>query len=308
MKWLVNGANSFSGKAFCGYLERSGESVRRFSRSDGFDLNHPHLGFFNAQSVIYDPDYVVNFAALNMVADSWAHYDDYYQTNVVGVSRFVRMCMSLKSVKRFIQVSTPEVYGSTGTFLHETAPYNPSTPYAVSRAACDMDLEALHKTYGFPVNILRSVNVYGNGQQPYRIIPKTTLKILRGEKLRLEGGGVSTRSFIHIDDVAQSIVDVATKGKVGEVYHTSTPAQTSIRKLVEDICALLGVDFEQAVELAPERPGKDMAYQLHSNKIFRDTGWMPTRQLWAELPRVVAWFKDRAADYKDNSLEYEHRR
>ena len=306
MKWLVNGANSFSGKAFCSHLKRIGEEVVELTRKQ-FDMNtrmdNIRFALHGAQ-----PDYVVNFAALNVVADSWAHYDDYYRTNVVGVAQLVRECARLPSMKRFIQVSTPEVYGATQTFQHEAAPYNPSTPYAVSRAACDMDLMALHKTYGLPVNIMRSVNVYGKDQQPYRIIPKTVLKILRGEKLMLEGGGVSTRSFIHIDDVARSIVAVANDGKAGEIYHTSTPGQIGIRDLVLGICQLLEVPFDDVTETAPERPGKDMAYQLSSTKIFRDTNWTPRIKLWDALPDVVAWFKAHAANYKDHSLEYEHRR
>jgi len=301
-KWLVMGANSFSGRAFVRFLESNGQQVQAFMRP-GFDLNRS----YDMTGVALQSDYVVNFAALNMVADSWQHYADYYRTNVIGVGRFARACMKLKGLKRFIQVSTPEVYGSTGVFLNEDSPCNPSTPYAVSRAAADMDLMALHRTHGFPVSFMRSVNVYGAGQQPYRIIPKTVLKILRGERLRLEGGGVSTRSFIHINDVARSIVAVAYTGRCGEVYHTSTPVQTAISGLVWQICRLLEVKSEDFVENAPERPGKDMSYKLNCEKILRDTNWRYQIKLEDGLKETVAWFKQHADDYINHSLEYQHR-
>lgn len=302
LKWLVNGANSFSGKAFCAHVKAQGGRVIPLTRPS-YNLND---GSCEA-ALECAPDYVVNFAALNMVADSWQHYADYYRTNVIGVGRFARACMKLKGLKRFIQVSTPEVYGSTGVFLNEDAPYNPSTPYAVSRAACDMDLTALHRTHGFPVSFMRSVNVYGEGQQPYRIIPKTVLKILRGERLRLEGGGMSTRSFIHINDVVRSIVAVAYTGRCGKVYHTSTSVQTAISGLVWQICRLLEVKSEDFVENAPERPGKDMAYRLNCEKILRDTNWRYQIKLEDGLKETVAWFKAHADDYKNHSLEYQHK-
>lgn len=303
MKWAVIGASSFSGKAFCNLLSSMGEDFTPMSRKDGFDLNDPQT--IQARILASAPDYVVNFAALNVVADSWKYYDDYYQTNVVGCARLAQLCSDI-GVKKFVQVSTPEVYGNTNAMQLESNKYLPSTPYAVSRAAFDMHLMAMHRSQGFPVCFTRSVNVYGEGQQPYRIIPKTILKILRGEKLFLEGGGKSRRAFIHIEDMARAIYCVAISGEVGKVYHAAHPMLYPISRLVEDICLTMGALYHDVVVEVAERRGKDMAYTLNDDRL-RALNWSNHRHLEEALPKVVKWYVDHQDDYKNHSLEYTHK-
>jgi dTDP-glucose 4,6-dehydratase len=292
----VIGASSFSGKAFVEYLRANGEEVEEFSRSVGYDLRW-------VDNFLGEPEYVVNFASLNMVGESWQHAQDYYRTNVEGVTRLADRLVG--RLKKFIQVSTPEVYGTTETFIKEGHSFNPSTPYAVSRAAADMHLMALHKQYGFPVCFTRTVNVYGPGQQPYRIIPKTVLSALKGKKLKLHGGGQSTRSFIHIRDVAEATALVMFGGKTGETYHIATKQQTSIRGLVFDVAKQVGRKFEDFVEDEVERPGKDMAYQLDDSKIRSELGWRDLISFERGLEETVDWFVERANEYE--SLEYVHK-
>lgn len=311
-KWIVMGASSFSGRAFCKHLERHGHDVIRFSRPQQ-DLTS-ELGWVNIGVSLHahkNTDYVVNFAALNMVADSWNHYADYYSTNVLGVAWFARACqLALPNLQKFIQVSTPEVYGDAGIpLIGEDRAYNPSTPYAVSRAAADMDLMVLHRATGFPVCFTRTVNVFGPGQQPYRVIPKTILKILRGEKLMLEGGGRSLRSFIHIDDVARGIELIARSGRAtlnGNIFHMSGAEPVSIRSLVYDLCVEMGVLFENCVIEVPERLGKDKAYILSDAKIRNLLGWAPEERPNA-LREMVLWYREHAHDYARDSLEYTHK-
>jgi dTDP-glucose 4,6-dehydratase len=298
---VVIGASSFSGRAFVRHLRAQGKQVFELSRPD-IDLRDKELDGFLG---VIRPEYIVNFAALNMVGESWRYAQNYYRTNVEGVSRVVDSLRTANWLKMFVQVSTPEVYGSTETFIKEGHPFNPSTPYAVSRAAADMHLMALHKQYGFPVCFTRTVNVYGPEQQPYRIIPKTVLSVLKGKKLKLHGGGQSTRSFIHIRDVAEATSLVMFGGKPGETYHISTKQQTSIRGLVFDVAKQLGRKFEDFVEDEVERPGKDMAYQLDDSKIRSDLGWMDLISFERGLEETVDWFVERANEYE--SLEYVHK-
>ena len=137
----------------------------------------------------FRPDYVVNFAAQGMVAQSWQNPEHWYRTNTIAMVRLHERLRKYAGLKKFVHASTPEVYGNTAGVIREDAPFNPSTPYAISKAACDMNLLALQKAYGFPVAMTRAANVCGPGQALYRIIPKTILCILTGRKLRLEGGG-----------------------------------------------------------------------------------------------------------------------
>lgn len=302
-RWAVIGANSFSGAAFCRRLEEAKEEVFAFTRGT-LSLHWPRECMIDALLPL-DPHYVVNFAALNMVAESWKHYEDYYRVNVVGVANLARACQTLLSFQKFVQVSTPEVYGNVEHTIDESQPFNPSTPYAVSRAAADMDLLALHRATGFPVCFTRTVNVYGESQQRYRIIPKTILKILRGEKLFLEGGGKSIRSFIHIDDVARGIQFAAIGGVPGETYHMAHPSNFNIEELVKVICYEMGVNFHDCVQMTSERMGKDAAYFLDYAKIRRNLLWTPTIDLRKRLPDIVRWFRENS--HREQSLEYEHR-
>jgi dTDP-glucose 4,6-dehydratase len=300
MKILVIGGSSFSGKHFMEIARNAGHSVVDLSRPV-FDLN---IGLTAAAAVcvrVSGCENVVNFAALNMVGESWKHAPDYYRTNVVGVSTLVSQ---LSGLRKFVQVSTPEVYGTTQTFLKEDAAFNPSTPYANSRAAADAHLSLMHRETGFPVCFTRTVNVYGPGQQLYRIIPKTALSALIGRKLPLHGGGRSTRSFIHIKDAMNGVMRVLEDGRNGETYHISTSVQTSIRDLVKMVCDRCDKRFEEVIEEVEERPGKDMAYQLDDSKIRTELGWADKISLKSGLDETVDWIKHNLSFLRTRSMEY----
>ena len=231
---------------------------------------------------------MVNFAAQSMVEESWQHPEHWFMTNVVSTVRLHDRLRKLPSLERYVHVSTPEVYGSTSGNVQENAPFNPSTPYAVSRAAADMSLRTFRAAYDFPVVYTRAANVYGPGQQLYRIVPRTILMIRQGRKLPLHGGGSSERSFIHINDVAEATHLIASKGRNGDAYHISTDRQISIRDLVYLICDRLGARFEDSVEIVGERLGKDAAYQLNSSKL-RALGWRDHISLEQGIDETIAW-------------------
>ena len=290
MKILLLGASSFSGGWFAQIAKAEGHDVAPLCRP-AWDLKERHQA---AVFEIVRSGYVrvVNYAALNVVAASWVNPRDYYTTNVAGVARLAEVIEMAGGVERFVQVSTPEVYGSTGTFLREGADFRPSTPYAVSRAAADWHLRLIHRERGFPVCFTRTVNVYGERQQHYRIVPKTVRAILRGERLPLEGGGVSTRSFIHAEDAARATLRVLEDGRAGEDYHIAYPHQTQIRALVETICQRMGRRPEDVIEEVPERVGKDMNYQLDDSKIRAELGWSERIPLDVGLDRAIAWERE----------------
>ena len=304
MKLLVLGASSFSGAAFAKYARALGNEVMELSRPE-FDVNvNPERALMLARAGY---KHVINFVALNMVAESWPHAQDYYRTNVAGVTRLADLLAKEGGLKKFVQVSTPEVYGTKGAHLREDAPFNPSTPYAVSRAAADWHLSLLHREFRFPVCFTRTVNVYGPGQQLYRIVPKTALCAMRGDRLPLHGGGVSTRSFIYVLDMAEANYRVLMDGEDGETYHVSTGRQTSIRALVGMVCERAGVKAEDVVVEAPERTGKDMAYQLDSTKIRTKLGWCDATSLETGLGLTMEWVKREFPQLAGKSLEYEHK-
>jgi dTDP-glucose 4,6-dehydratase len=255
----------------------------------------------------FRPDYVVNFAAQGMVAQSWSSPEHWYQTNTVAMVKLHDRLRKMSFLKKFVQASTPEVYGNTRGLVQENAPFNPSTPYAISKAACDMNLLAFQKAYGFPVAFTRAANVCGPGQQLYRIIPKTILCILTGKKLRLEGGGFSVRSFIHIDDVAEGTIRVAREGTPGEVYHLSAEKNESIRELVTEICKQMGVAFDDCVEVAEARLGQDAAYLLDCTKARTQLGWAAKRTVEDCICDTAGWLKKNLDRLRKLPAEYIHK-
>lgn len=323
---LVVGSNSFSGATFADFALQQGAKVIGTSRSqepiDAFlpykwhdhtnftfyplDLNK-HLTEITALLHETKPAYVVNFAAQSMVGESWQNPGDWFMTNTVSTIKFHDVLRKCEFLKRYVHVSTPEVYGSCSGFVGEDFPFNPSTPYAVSRAAADMSLRTFRAAYNFPVVTTRAANVYGPGQQLYRIIPRTILFILLGRKLQLHGGGVSTRSFIHMRDVCDATYKIMANGQDGDTYHISTNDVISIRELVERICAKLGVRFEEHAEVVGERMGKDSAYHLDSTKVRTQLGWQDHIALDQGLDECIAWVKSHFDVLKAQPYDYQHK-
>lgn len=303
-KFAVIGARSFTGRAFVAHVRALGYQTIEFARPE-YDL----ADGYRIASRIADEGatHAVNFAALNMVAESWPNLGDYYRTNLFDVADLCDQLRIREWNGRFVQVSTPEVYGAQGGPIREGAPFRPSTPYAVSRAAIDLHLKALHAAFGFRAVFTRSVNVYGPAQPVYRLIPKTVLSILRGEKLKLHGGGVSGRAWLHVDDAAEAIRSAALQGREGDDYHFAAMPYVTVRQLVETVCAEMREPFDEVVELAPERPGKDMDYQLDDAKARTELGWSNRVELRDGIAETVAWFRAHAAEFAGRSLEYTHR-
>jgi len=327
---LVLGSNSFSGANFCSYLLEQGLDVIGASRSPEAhsvflpyrwlsDTQQKHFRFIQLD-LNHDLDYlerlmqdekikvVVNFSAQSMVGESWDKPDDWMQTNVVAVARLAERLPILDFLARYVHITTPEVYGSTDGWIQENTPFNPSTPYAVSRAAGDMLFKIYHETFQLPVVSTRAANVYGPGQPLYRIIPRTIFCLLTGRALELHGGGISTRSFIHMDDVSRATWQIAQKSAVGETYHISTDRIISIRDLVETLCGMLNVSFEKNVTVVGERLGKDNAYWLSSEKIHQDLGWKDQISLEQGLEQTIEWVQENLEELKIQPMQYIHKK
>ena len=253
------------------------------------------------------PAYIINFAAQGMVSESWKNPVDWYQTNVIAQVKLHDQLRKLEFLKKYVHITTPEVYGGTDEWIKESFNFNPSTPYAVSRASCDMHLRSFFETYNFPVVLTRAANVYGPGQQLYRIIPRTILYARLGKKLSLHGGGLSERSFIHMKDVSDATYRVAMNGTVGETYHISTMETISIRDMVMKICEFIEVNFSELVEESEERLGKDQSYMLNSDKIRKELGWKDTINLEEGIASTVKWIDRNLDTLKNLPHEYIHK-
>jgi dTDP-glucose 4,6-dehydratase len=192
-------------------------------------------------------------------------------------------------------------------WIEENTIFNPSTPYAVSRAAGDMHLINYINQKKFPAIITRTANVYGPGQQIYRIVPKAIISALSNRKLMLDGGGSSVRSFIYIDDASEATLKLCTEGKIGETYHISTQKTVSIRELVEIIFLITGQNFEESVAFGDDRLGKDFGYLLKSDKIRNQLMWQDQISLKFGLENTIQWVRDNLDYLLKQPTEYKHK-
>tara|TARA_B100001989_G_scaffold76128_1_gene52370 strand:+ start:6793 stop:7527 length:735 start_codon:yes stop_codon:yes gene_type:complete len=243
-----------------------------------------------------------------MVAESWLNPTHWYKTNILSQVALHDELRKKDFLKKYVHVTTPEVYGSTDEgWIKENYNFMPSTPYAVSRAACDLHLLSFFKAYNFPVVFTRSANVFGPGQQLYRIIPRTILSCLTGKKLYLHGGGVSKRSFIHIEDVARATLKISLEAKPGNTFHISTNHAISIYDLVNKICDLTGAEFQEIVEIEDERLGKDKNYLLNSESIRNCFNWEDKITLIEGLKDTISWIEKNLKYFSNTSWEYHHK-
>jgi dTDP-glucose 4,6-dehydratase len=238
----------------------------------------------------YEPDLIVNFAALCEVGLSWKHPLDYYETNLMSLVRLTNELANRTWLKRFVQIGSSEVYGSVERPVDESGAVRPSSPYAASKAAFDFHLRAISRTLGFPGIIVMPSNGYCEGQTLNRIIPKAIICALTGKKLQLQGGGVARKSYLHGDDISRAILCVAQKGKIGETYNCGTSASIEIRMVVHFVAALLGKKLQDIADITQERPGQDAQYLLDSTKI-KELGWQQKIGLDDGLKRMISWIE-----------------
>ena len=225
---------------------------------------------------------VVNFAAESRVDDTSTQ--DFSHTNVTGTSVLLEAARR-HGVRRFLQVSSGEVYGPPGAEgrFTEESPLQPGSPYAASKAEADMLALTFHKTYGEEVVITRCANHYGPYQHPEKFVPRMILNALRDLPVPVDGDG--RNDWIHVDDHCAALVAALLNGRTGEVYNIGANAEWKDLDLAHRILDHLGKPRD-LVRLAPGRP----AYALDSSKIRRELGWKPLHRPEKGIPETVDWY------------------
>ena len=279
MRFAILGASSFTGVNLVAYLRECGDEVLELGRSYDINRDIPEMVRVLRE---WKPKHIVNLIAKGRVPESWGKPACWMQTNVTAHVALHDQLRHCDFIEKYVHVSTPEVYGNTPGWVTEDCPFNPSTPYAVSKAACEMSLQTFRNAYGFPVAFTRSANVYGPGQRN-RLIPNAVYAKQAGTKLSLEGNAV--RGYVHIRDVASATRLVAEKGVIGEAYHIATREIHSTKEIAESV----GCEYETV----PARMAQDRIYALLTDKIRR-LGWTDTVSLQSGINEMEAHgYRDR---------------
>lgn len=237
-------------------------------------------------------DAVVHFAAESHVDRSILNAAPFIITNVVGTQVLLDAALNY-GIKRFVHISTDEVYGALGEdgLFTEQTPLNPRSPYAASKAAADMLVQAYHKTHKLPVIIVRPSNNYGPYQYPEKLIPLAITNIIEGKKVPVYAQGLNVRDWLYVEDNCRAILKVLLAGREGEVYNIGGICQKRNIEVVNTILKIMGRG-EDWIEFVPDRPGHDFRYALDNSKIEKELGWRPSISFEEGIRKTVRWYEE----------------
>lgn len=247
----------------------------------------------------YSPDYVINFAAETHV-DRSIHVGalEFINTNVVGVFNLLEAIKSAGSVRKFVQVSTDEVYGSLDldskdAFIETTA-FAPNVPYAATKAGGDLLCRAYHNTWQVPVVVTHCSNNYGPRQYPEKLIPFFVLRMLERKTLPLYGDGHHVRDWIYVTDHCDALELCLLNGRAGAVYNIGADNECSNRHIATRILTHFGRG-EDSIEFVGDRPGHDRRYAIDASLIRKELGWKPVHRFEEAFRETVRWYTDNPA-------------
>ena len=246
----------------------------------------------------YHPDYIVNFAAESHVDRSIENPSIFVKTNVLGTQTLLNSSLT-NGIKKFLQVSTDEVYGSLGNerYFTEETPINPHSPYSASKASADLIAKAYYDTYSLPVNITRCSNNYGPYQFPEKLIPLIVLNIMEEKDLPIYGDGKNVRDWLHVDDHCGAIWEILNKGVVGETYNIGGENEWENIRLVNILCEKMakikGKEkdyYKKLIVFVKDRPGHDRRYSINCDKIKNELNWKRSYDFEKGLDVTIEWY------------------
>ncbi len=254
-------------------------------------------------------DYVVNFAAESHVDRSIENPSVFIQTNILGTQTLLDVAKKhweiengFKKGKKFLQISTDEVYGSLGPegYFSERTPISPHSPYSASKASADLIVQSYFDTFGFPMNITRCSNNYGPYQFPEKLIPLMILNALDNKALPIYGDGKNIRDWLYVKDHCSGIEKVLRDAKVGEVYNIGGHNEMQNKDIVELIIEILQEELEgqpkfnhinhSLITYIEDRKGHDRRYAIDASKIQKDLGWSPKTSFEIGLRSTIEWY------------------
>jgi dTDP-glucose 4,6-dehydratase len=317
-KVLVTGGLGFIGSEFIRLLERetSADIVnvdvltyagdrRRLDGHGGSNLYIQDVADLRAMKNVFElerPDYVVHFAAESHVDRSIEDSTAFVRTNVLGTQVLLEMSRRME-VKRFLQVSTDEVYGDLGPDApssKEEDPIQPSSPYSASKAAADLLALSFVRTHGLDVVVTRCSNNYGPWQHPEKLVPLMATRAIKGGRLPVYGTGKNVRDWIHVSDHCLGILMALRGGEKGRVYNFGGASERDNLTVVRTILAAVNADLG-LIEFVEDRKGHDFRYSIDFSRATRELGWKPSFGFEWGIYNTVKWYKENEWWWKKES-------
>jgi UDP-glucose 4,6-dehydratase len=252
-------------------------------------------------------DTILHFAAQTHVDNSFGNSFAFTHSNIYGTHVLLESAKVCKTIKRFVHVSTDEVYGEGEDFetdpMSEEHVLEPTNPYAATKAGAEFLVKSYFRSFKVPCLITRGNNVYGPHQFPEKLIPKFTNQLMRDMKLTLHGDGSNTRNFLYVKDVATAFETILHKGTPGHVYNIGGKNEISNLEVAKQILKIFGKSEEEYLTFVPDRQFNDLRYTITSKKLH-DLGWVE-KMSWEEgIKTTVEWYKENTSRYGniDNAL------
>ncbi len=308
---------NYDNLTYAGNLENLADLVEKYK--DRYVFKKGDITDGQAASKVlkeFNIDYIVNFAAESHVDRSIVDPGVFIKTNVLGCQVLLE-CAQANKIKRFVHISTDEVYGSLGRegLFTEQTPLAPNSPYAASKAGADLLCRSFFKTFELPVIITRSSNNYGPYQFPEKLIPLMISNALENTKLPVYGDGKNIRDWLYVSDNAEAIEIVMRNGKAGEIYNIGGKSEWKNIDLVKLLLDLMNKSHD-LIAYVKDRPGHDRRYAIDCSKIGRELGWKPKARFEEGLQNTIEWYLNnsdwvrrvRNQDYLEYySMMYENR-
>ena len=325
---IVTGGAGFIGSAVVRQLVSSGEfrvinidkltyagnleSVADVSRSNRYVFKKMDICDDTIGAIFRDfrPVSIMHLAAESHVDRSIDGPAAFIETNIIGTYNLLQGALEYwrglgedqKSAFRFHHISTDEVYGSLGAegLFTETTAYKPNSPYAASKASSDHLVRAWYKTYGLPAVISNCSNNYGPYQFPEKLIPLIIHKALIEQPLPIYGKGENVRDWLFVEDHANALINIMTRGTPGDVYNVGGHNEKTNIEVVQTICSILddlrprssGAKYQELIEYVADRPGHDLRYAIDASKIKRELDWTPAEDFESGITKTVRWYLD----------------
>ena len=256
----------------------------------------------------YRPHGIFNLAAETHVDRSIDNPDSFIQSNIVGVYNLLESfkIYSKTNKSKLIHISTDEVYGDILTGRsHEKYPYQPSSPYAASKAASDHLVSSYVRTYGIPAIVTNCSNNYGPKQHPEKLIPKLIYNIFNNKPLPIYGKGTNSREWIYVKDHCEALIKVFLKGKIGEFYNIGSNKNMNNLQVTKELLKiskkLIRIGNNVKINFVKDRPGHDIRYALNSNKIKKKLSWQPKTNFSEGIKLTLDWYFKNKSYYKSLS-------
>jgi dTDP-glucose 4,6-dehydratase len=319
MKILVTGGAGFIGSEFIRQCVRNDHKIvlvdkltyaadlKRLEEVEK-DITFYHSDINNREFIDYiftkeKPEIVVHWAAESHVDRSIVDASPFIEANVKGTQVLLDLCRSY-DIKKFINISTDEVYGDLGEEgqFFEHSPLSPSSPYSVSKTSADMLGRAYYRTYGLPVITLRPSNNYGPWQYPEKLVPVVILKALDNKSVPVYGKGENVREWLYVSDCAGAVCQIIETGNSGEIYNIGSGEERKNIDTVKSILNILGKS-EDLIEFVKDRPGHDFRYSLNADKVKREISWEAKIKFEEGMEKTVKWYVDNM-DWVEKKIFY----